>query len=61
MCHEYVHYSYVERNATERLPRSVREPKPASVPSEERTGGLVAVLRGLLEKVRPTKAAFPAE
>ena len=61
MCHEYFRTSHLEIEAAERMKRLVREVTPAPTPAATSAGGLVAVLRGLIEKVRPTKAAVPAE
>jgi len=43
------------------MKEGVRETTPAPAPAPEPTGGLVAALRGLVEKVRPTKTAVAAE
>lgn len=59
MCHEYADLRYLKRQAEERTKEIVREPAPA--PAAEPAGGLVAVLRGLVEKVRPAKAPVAAE
>jgi hypothetical protein len=59
MCHEYVDLRYLRREAEERMKESVREATPSPVPAAEPAGGLVAVLRGLLEKVRPAKGNLP--
>jgi hypothetical protein len=61
MCHEYVDLRYLKREAAERTKETVREPTPAPAPSAEPAGGLVAVLRGLVEKVRPGKTTVAAE
>jgi hypothetical protein len=59
MCHEYADLRYLRREAEE--PRqAVRETTPAPAPAEP-AGGLVAVLRGLVEKVRPAKTTVAAE
>jgi hypothetical protein len=60
MCHEYVDLRHLKREAEERS-KAVRETTPAPVPAAEPADGLVAVLRGLVEKVRPTKTTVPAE
>ena len=59
MCHEYVDLRYLKREAGRRMKETVREPAPA--PAVEPAGGLVAVLRGLVEKVRPAKTTVAAE
>jgi hypothetical protein len=59
MCHEYADLRYLRREAEERTKETVREPAPA--PATEPAGGLVAALRGLIEKVRPAKTTVPAE
>ena len=50
---------YLKREAEEQTKGTVREPAPG--PVSEPVGGLVAVLRGLVEKVRPAKATVAAE
>lgn len=59
MCHEYADLRYLRRHAEERTKETVREPAPS--PVTEPAGGLVAVLRGLVEEVRPAKAPVAAE
>jgi hypothetical protein len=59
MCPEYADLRYLRRQAEERTKETVREPAPA--PETEPAGGLVAVLRGLVEKVRPAKTTVAAE
>jgi len=59
MCHEYADLRYLKRRAEERTKETVREPAPT--PAAEPAGGLIAVLRGLVEKVRPAKAPVAAE
>jgi hypothetical protein len=59
MCHEYADLRYLKRQAEERTKETVREPAQAA--ATEPTGGLVAVLRGLVEKVRPAKDPVAAE
>jgi hypothetical protein len=59
MCHEYAGLRYLRQQAEERTKETVREPAPA--PSAEPAGGLVAVLRGLIEKVKPAKTTVAAE
>ena len=59
MCHSYVDLKYLRREADERVKETVRDTTPAPVPAEP--GGLVAVLRGLVEKVRPAKTTVAAE
>jgi len=61
MCHDYAKFSYLERDVTEQMKKPIRETIPAPAPAAEPTGGLVAVMRGLLEKIRPTKITVPAE
>jgi hypothetical protein len=61
MCHEYADLRYLRREAEERTRQAVRETTPAPAPAAEPAGGLVAVLRGLVEKVRPTKTTVAAE
>lgn len=61
MCHEYADLRYLRREAEERMKESVRETTPAPAPATEPAGGLVAVLRGLVEKVRPAKTTVAAE
>jgi hypothetical protein len=60
MCHEYADLRYLRREAEERTRQAVRETTPAPAPAES-AGGLVAVLRGLIEKVRPAKTTVAAE
>jgi len=61
MCHEHLRYSYLERDVTERMKKPIRETTPAPAPAEEHAGGLVAVMRGLVEKIRRGKTTIPAE
>jgi hypothetical protein len=61
MCHEYVDLRYLKREAEERAKASARETTASPPLAAEPTGGLVAVLRGLLEKVRPAKTTVAAE
>jgi hypothetical protein len=60
MCHSYADLNYLKRDAEERMKETVRdvpsEPAPATEP-----GGLVAALRGLVEKVRPAKSTVAAK
>jgi hypothetical protein len=60
MCHSYADLRYLKREAEERMKETVRE-TPAPAPAAEPAGGLVAVLRGLVEKVRPAKTTVAAE
>jgi hypothetical protein len=60
MCHSYADLRYLKREAEERSKEIVRDTPPAPAPATE-PGGLVAVLRGLIEKVRPAKATVAAE
>jgi hypothetical protein len=59
MCHEYIDLRHLRHEAGERVKETVRDTTPA--PAPEPVGGLVAVLRGLIEKVRPAKATVAAE
>jgi len=61
MCHEYADLRYLRREAEERIKDTVRDTPPAPAPEAEPAGGLVAVLRGLVEKVRPAKTTVAAE
>ena len=61
MCHEYVDLRYLKREAGERTKEPVRDTTPAPAPAAEPAGGLVAVLRGLVEKVRTAKTTVAAE
>ena len=61
MCHGYADLRYLKREAEERMKETVRETTPAPAPAAEPAGGLVAVLRGLVEKVRPAKTTVAAE
>ena len=58
MCHEYADLRYLKRQAEERTKETVREPAPTPA---QPAGGPIAVLRGLVEKVRPAKAPVAAE
>ena len=60
MCHSYADLTYIKREAAERMKETVRETTPAPAPAEP-AGRLVAVLRGLIEKVRPAKTMVAAE
>ena len=60
MCRNYVDLRYLKREAEERTKETVCDTTPAPAPATE-PGGLVAVLRGLIEKVRPAKASVAAE
>ena len=61
MCHEYADLRYLKREAEERTKETVPRDDPAPAPAAEPAGGLVAVLRGLVEKVRPAKTTVAAE
>jgi hypothetical protein len=61
MCHEYVDRRYLKGEAGDRMKETGREATPAPSPAAEPAGGLVAVLLGLVEKVRPAKAKVAAE
>jgi hypothetical protein len=61
MCHGYADLRYLKREAEERMNETVRERTPAPAPAAEPAGGLVAVLRGLFEKVRPAKTTVAAK
>jgi hypothetical protein len=60
MCHEHVDLRYL-KEAEKRTKGTVRDTTPAPAPAAEPAGGLVAVLRGLVEKVRSAKTTVPAE
>ena len=60
MCNSYADLRYLRREAEERTKETVRDTTPAPVPATE-PGGLVAVLRGLIEKVRSAKTTVAAE
>ena len=61
MCHSYADLRYLKREAEERMKETVRETTLAPAPATEPAGGLVAVLRGLVQKVRPAKTTVAAE
>lgn len=61
MCHGYIDHRYLKREAEERMKETVRETTPATAPAVQPAGGLVAVLRGLVAKVRPVKTTVAAE
>jgi hypothetical protein len=61
VCHEYADLRYLRREAEERMKQPARETTPAPAPAAEPAGGLVAVLRGLVEKVRRAKTTVAAE
>ncbi len=61
MCHEYVDLRYLRREAEARVQDTVRDTKPAPALAAEPAGGRVAVLRGLVEKVRPAKTTVAAK
>ncbi len=63
MCHEYADLRYLRREAEDRIKERAREKAPVPVPATaaEPAGGLVAMLRGLVEKVRPAKTTVAAE
>ena len=61
MCREYADLRYLRREAEERMKESVRETAPVPTPTAEPAGGVVAVLRALVEKVRPSKTPVAAE
>ena len=60
MCNRYADLRYLRREAEERTKETVRDTTSAPIPGTE-PGGLVAVLRGLIEKVRPAKTTVAAE
>ena len=61
MCREYADLEYLRRETEERMKEASRKPAPPPTPAAAPAGGLVAVLRGLLEKVRLAKSTVPAE
>jgi hypothetical protein len=61
MCHEYVDRRYLKGEVGDRMKETSRETTPAPSPAAEPAGGLVAVLRGLVDWVRPAKAKVAAE
>lgn len=61
MCHEYADLRHLRREAKARIKESVHEAAPVPAPVAEPAGGLVAVLRGLIEKVRPATTTVAAE
>jgi hypothetical protein len=61
MCHEYAELKYAKHAAEKRAKEPVRETTPAPTPSAEPAGGLVAVVRGLVERFRPVGARTAAE
>jgi hypothetical protein len=61
MCHSYADLRYLKRETEERMKEIVRDTAPAPAPAAEPAGGLVAALRGIVEKVRPTKTTVAAE
>jgi hypothetical protein len=61
MCHEYADLRYLKREAEERTKRAVLGTTHSPAPAAEPNAGLVAVLRGLVEKVRPAKTTVAAE
>jgi hypothetical protein len=61
MCHEYVDFRYLKREAEERAKETARDTTLSPAPAAEPTAGPVAVLRGLIEKVRPAKTPVGAE
>ena len=61
MCHSYADLTYIEREAAERMKETVRETTPVPAPAAGPAGGLVAVLRGLVERIRPAKFTVAAE
>jgi hypothetical protein len=61
MCHEYADLRYLRREVEERTKLTGSDTSPAPAPAAEPAGGLVAVLRRLVEKVRPAKTTVAAE
>jgi hypothetical protein len=61
MCHEYADLMYAKHAAEKRAKEPVRETAPAPTPSAEPAGGLVAVLRGMVERFRPVRVRTAAE
>jgi hypothetical protein len=61
MCHSDADLGYLKREAEERMKETVTDTTPAPAPAAEPAGGLVAVIRGLVEKVRSAKATVAAE
>jgi hypothetical protein len=61
MCHEYSDLRYAKYAAEKRAKESVRETSPTPAPVAEPAGGLVAALRGLVERLRPVRARTAAE
>ena len=61
MCHEYIDLRYLKSEAEKRSKETVRATTPAPAPAAEPTGGLVAVMRRLVERVRPEKNTVAAE
>lgn len=61
MCREHVDLAYLRREAEQQLKETGRQTAPAPAPAAEPVGGLVAVLRGLFERVRPAKTTVPAK
>ena len=51
----------IQREAEERVKEGARETTASPAPAAEPTGGLVAVLRGLFERVRSAKTTVAAE
>jgi hypothetical protein len=61
MCHDYADLRYLRGKAEKRIKETVREMPPLPAPAVEPAGGLVAVLRRLLEKLRIATTTVPAE
>ena len=61
MCHEDAEFMYAKYAAEQRAKEPVQETSPMPAPVAEPAGGLVAFLRGLLEKLGPAKTTVAAE
>ena len=61
MCREYADLRNLRRVVEERTKLTGSDTRTAPAPAAEPVGGLVAVLRRLVEKVRPTKTTVAAE
>ena len=61
MCNEYADLRYLKPQAEERTKETIRDTAPTPTPAAEPAGGLFAVLRELVKKVRPVKTTVAAE